>query len=74
MVLNVFFFLNSNNYFKDPYPSEEEKSLLAASGGLTITQVNNWFGNKRIRYKRKCLEEEAKRAGVEKPSETKKRR
>jgi hypothetical protein len=23
--------------------------------------VNNWFGNKRIRYKRKCLEEEAKR-------------
>jgi len=25
--------------------------------------VNNWFGNKRIRYKRKCLEEEAKRAG-----------
>jgi hypothetical protein len=24
--------------------------------------VNNWFGNKRIRYKRKCLEEEAKRS------------
>jgi len=22
-------------------------------------KVNNWFGNKRIRYKRKCLEEEA---------------
>jgi len=58
----------SNWFFEhlnDPYPSEEEKSILAAQGGLTITQVNNWFGNKRIRYKRKCLEEEAKRAGIE---------
>jgi len=55
--LSTWFFEHIN----DPYPSEEEKSLLAAGGGLTITQVNNWFGNKRIRYKRKCLEEEAKR-------------
>jgi len=52
-------------HLNDPYPSEEEKSILASSGGLTITQVNNWFGNKRIRYKRKCLEEEAKRSGME---------
>jgi hypothetical protein len=56
-VLSNWFFEHLN----DPYPSEEEKSILAAAGGLTITQVNNWFGNKRIRYKRKCLEEEAKR-------------
>lgn len=49
-------------HLNDPYPSEEEKSMLAAHGGLTITQVNNWFGNKRIRYKRKCLAEENKRA------------
>jgi len=56
--LSTWFFEHIN----DPYPSEEEKSLLAAGGGLTITQVNNWFGNKRIRYKRKCLEEEAKRS------------
>lgn len=33
-------------HLNDPYPSEEEKSMLAAHGGLTITQVNNWFGNK----------------------------
>jgi len=69
--LSAWFFEHLN----DPYPSEEEKSMLAAAGGLTITQVNNWFGNKRIRYKRKCLEEEAKRAGVEKvssPSDSKK--
>jgi len=59
--LSTWFFEHLN----DPYPSEEEKSILAAAGGLTITQVNNWFGNKRIRYKRKCLEEEAKRAGLD---------
>jgi len=53
------------DHINDPYPSEEEKSMLAASGGLTITQVNYWFGNKRIRYKRKCLEEESKRALME---------
>jgi len=52
-------------HINDPYPSEEEKSMLAAAGGLTITQVNNWFGNKRIRYKRKCLEEESKRVRME---------
>jgi hypothetical protein len=52
-------------HISDPYPSEEEKIMLAAGGGLTITQVNNWFGNKRIRYKRKCLEEERKRARLE---------
>jgi len=56
-ILSQWFFEHLN----DPYPSEEEKSYLAAAGGLTITQVNHWFGNKRIRYKRKCLEQEAKR-------------
>jgi hypothetical protein len=35
------------DHINDPYPSEEEKAVLAAQGGLTITQVNNWFGNKR---------------------------
>jgi hypothetical protein len=58
-ILSQWFFEHLN----DPYPSEEEKSYLAAAGGLTITQVNHWFGNKRIRYKRKCLENEQKRGG-----------
>jgi len=58
-LLAKWFFENLN----DPYPSEEEKASLASAGGLTITQVNNWFGNKRIRYKKKCLSEEAKRSG-----------
>lgn len=48
-------------HIQNPYPTEQEKAMLAAAGGLTLTQVNNWFGNKRIRYKRKCLENEAKR-------------
>lgn len=56
-VLNNWFF----NHLNDPYPSDEEKMMLASLCGLTLNQVNNWFGNKRIRYKRKCLEEEAKR-------------
>jgi hypothetical protein len=45
-------------HLNDPYPTEEEKSMLASQCGLTLVQVNNWFGNKRIRYKRKCLQSE----------------
>jgi len=56
-VLSHWFFEHIN----DPYPSDEEKSMLAAQCVLSLNQVNNWFGNKRIRYKRKCLEEEARR-------------
>jgi len=55
--LNHWFF----DHLNDPYPSEEEKTILASATGLTIPQINYWFGNKRIRYKRKCLSEEAKK-------------
>jgi len=48
-------------HLNDPYPSEEEKTILASATGLRIAQINYWFGNKRIRYKRKCLLEEAKK-------------
>jgi len=58
-ITNSWFF----EHIQNPYPTEQEKAILAATGGLTLTQVNNWFGNKRIRYKRKCLESESKRGG-----------
>jgi len=57
LALNEWFF----EHLHDPYPTEEEKLLLASRFGLTIVQINNWFGNKRIRYKRRCLQEESKR-------------
>jgi len=60
-VLNDWFFSHIN----DPYPSEEEKSALATQCVLSLNQVNNWFGNKRIRYKRKCLENESRRTEIQ---------
>jgi hypothetical protein len=46
-----------NNWFyqhiDDPYPTDEEKNILASKCLLSINQINNWFGNKRIRVKRK---------------------
>jgi len=47
-VLNEYFYSNLAN----PYPSEEVKEELARKCGITVSQVSNWFGNKRIRYKR----------------------
>ena len=34
------------------YPSEEAKEELARQCNVTVAQVSNWFGNKRIRYKK----------------------
>ncbi|CAD5220733.1 unnamed protein product [Bursaphelenchus xylophilus] len=48
-----------NQYFEEhmdePYPSETTKQELADLCGVTVGQVSNWFGNKRIRFK-KALE------------------
>lgn len=33
----------------DPYPSIEEKSILASRTGLTVHQISNWFVNYRVR-------------------------
>ncbi|KAI0983324.1 hypothetical protein GJ496_001213 [Pomphorhynchus laevis] len=41
--------LLSNAYDSNRYPSIEEKMMLAKSTEMTITQVNNWFKNKRQR-------------------------
>jgi pre-B-cell leukemia transcription factor 1 len=47
-VLNEYFYEHLSN----PYPSEEIKEDLARKCGITVSQVSNWFGNKRIRYKK----------------------
>lgn len=47
-ILNEYFYSHLSN----PYPSEEAKEELARKCNITISQVSNWFGNKRIRYKK----------------------
>lgn len=47
-VLNEYFYSHLSN----PYPSEEAKEELAIKCGISVSQVSNWFGNKRIRYKK----------------------
>ena len=47
-LLHEYFYTNLLN----PYPSDEVKEELARKAGITVSQVSNWFGNKRIRYKR----------------------
>ncbi|XP_029959479.1 pre-B-cell leukemia transcription factor 2 [Salarias fasciatus] len=47
-VLNQYFYSHLSN----PYPSEDAKEELAKQCGITVSQVSNWFGNKRIRYKK----------------------
>jgi hypothetical protein len=47
-ILNEYFY----GHLSNPYPSEEAKEELARKCGITVSQVSNWFGNKRIRYKK----------------------
>merc|ERR1712142_621300 len=49
--LNEYFYSHLSN----PYPSEEAKEALARKCGITVSQVSNWFGNKRIRYKKNIV-------------------
>merc|ERR1719440_2512268 len=50
-VLNEYFYSHLSN----PYPSEEAKEDLARQCGISVSQVSNWFGNKRIRYKKNIV-------------------
>ncbi|XP_076004141.1 pre-B-cell leukemia transcription factor 1-like isoform X2 [Genypterus blacodes] len=56
-ILNQYFY----SHLANPYPSEEAKEDLAKKCAITVSQVSNWFGNKRIRYKRNMakLQDEA---------------
>lgn len=38
-----------DSHTHNPYPSKEEKKLLAAMGGISVPQVKSWFANKRNR-------------------------
>lgn len=51
-ILKTWLFSN----FLHPYPSESEKLELSQQTGLTITQINNWFINARVRTWRPMLE------------------
>uniref|UniRef100_G1Q3N7 Uncharacterized protein n=1 Tax=Myotis lucifugus TaxID=59463 RepID=G1Q3N7_MYOLU len=47
-VLNEYFCSHLSN----PHPSEEAEEELTKKRGITVSQVSNWLGNKRIRYKK----------------------
>ncbi|XP_054866196.1 pre-B-cell leukemia transcription factor 1-like isoform X1 [Amphiprion ocellaris] len=46
--LNEYFY----SHLANPYPNEETKEELAKKCCISVAQVANWFGNKRIRYKK----------------------
>ena len=48
-LLNDYYFAHMDK----PYPSDDVKLALAAQTGLTVSQITNWFGNKRIRHRQK---------------------
>ena len=50
-ILNEYFY----SHLANPYPSEEAKEELARQCGISVSQVSNWFGNKRIRYKKNIV-------------------
>ncbi|XP_047435204.1 pre-B-cell leukemia transcription factor 1-like [Mugil cephalus] len=47
-ILNEYFY----SHLANPYPNEEVKEMLAKKCSISVSQVANWFGNKRIRYKK----------------------
>merc|ERR1712203_932257 len=47
-ILNEYFYANLSN----PYPTDEVKEELARKCGIAVSQICNWFSNKRIRYKK----------------------
>lgn len=64
-ILNEYFLANINH----PYPSEEVKQALAMQCNISVAQVSNWFGNKRIRYKKTMAKNEDERRENRKPED-----
>lgn len=42
--------------FQNPYPDKNAKNQLASDTGLTLTQINNWFINARVRVWKPTVE------------------
>jgi hypothetical protein len=53
-LLDGYFF----SHLHDPYPGDADKQILMQQTGLSLRQLNTWFGNKRMRYKRKMLKQQ----------------
>ncbi len=47
------------DHYDRPYPTDGEKLELARRCGIQLNQVNNFFGNKRMRLKRKAMSAQA---------------
>ena len=45
-----------SEHLDNPYPCEKEKQALAMQCKISVSQVSNWFGNKRMRFKRKAMD------------------
>ncbi|KYR00464.1 putative methyltransferase [Tieghemostelium lacteum] len=45
------------NNMNDPYPDEDQKVVLGALNNLSKSQIDNWFGNKRMRQKKRERED-----------------
>jgi hypothetical protein len=41
-----------NEHINNPFPNESERSMLAAQGEISSTQVRQWFANRRMRRMR----------------------
>ncbi|EYC39626.1 hypothetical protein Y032_0648g1103, partial [Ancylostoma ceylanicum] len=48
------------NHLAHPYPTEEEKGVLAEKCHISVQQVSNWFGNRRIRTKKSQFSQDLK--------------
>jgi len=62
-----------HDHWNEPYPSQEEKAMLAAQTNLTLEQISHWYINTRMRQWRKRVKESGKyndliRKGVKVPS------
>eukprot|EP01132_Coremiostelium_polycephalum_P005657 gene5657-7043_t len=52
-----------DNHLPNPYPDEDEKAILGSINNLSKSQIDNWMGNKRIRFK--TLNKRQREDGIE---------